>query len=147
MVSGEARGTDILGALPANQPAAIRIVVTPGPLFHLGRITVDLPPGEALSPADRAAMQLNEGQPAVASDVLGAQGRLLSALENEGHAFATVPAPKLDEVSGPLSEAVLEIAVWSRHKLFECHGALPAQQTLTPLFVGKETDVRPVSAH
>ncbi|MBE7213355.1 MAG: hypothetical protein INR65_20255, partial [Gluconacetobacter diazotrophicus] len=85
---------DVLGALPKNQPANIRIAVTRGPLFHLGRVDIHLPPGETLSAADRAGMELREGQPAVASDVIAAQGRLLVELQNQGHAFATVPAPK-----------------------------------------------------
>ncbi len=84
---------DILAALPAGRPAQVRIAVATGPLFRLGSVTVTLPPGESLSPADQRAFDLHAGQPAVASDVLGASGRLLTALQEEGHAFADVQPP------------------------------------------------------
>ncbi len=84
---------DILAALPAGQPAQVRIAVAIGPLFHLGTVTVTLPPGESLSPADDRALDLHAGQPAVASDVLGGGTRLLTALQEEGHAFADVQPP------------------------------------------------------
>ena len=84
---------DILSALPAGAPAPITVAIDKGPLFHLGRVTLTLPPGEALSAADQASFGLHSGQPAVASDVLAAQGRLQTALQEEGHAFATVQAP------------------------------------------------------
>ncbi len=84
---------DILSALPSGQVAAVRIAVTPGPLFHLGTVTVTLPPGEALTPGDQRAFDLHPGQPAVASDVLAAGTRLLTALQEEGHAFADVRPP------------------------------------------------------
>ncbi len=84
---------DILAALPAGQPAQVRIAVATGPLFHLGTVTVTLPPGESLSPADERAFDLHAGQPAVASDVLGGSTRLLTALQEEGHAFADVQPP------------------------------------------------------
>ncbi len=84
---------DILSALPAGTPAPISVAIDKGPLFHLGQVTLTLPPGEALSATDQARFDLHPGQPAVASDVLAAQGRLQTALQEEGHAFATVQAP------------------------------------------------------
>ncbi len=84
---------DLLAALPAGQPAAVRIAVVPGPLFHLGSVAVALPPGQSLSAAEQRAFGLQAGQPAVASDVLAAGARLLTALQEEGHAFATVQPP------------------------------------------------------
>ena len=84
---------DILSALPAGSPAPITVAIDKGPLFHLGQVTLTLPPGEALSASDQARFDLHPGQPAVASDVLAAQGRLQTALQEEGHAFATVQAP------------------------------------------------------
>ncbi len=84
---------DILSALPAGRPAPISVAIDKGPLFHLGQVSLTLPPGEALSAADQARFGLHPGQPAIASDVLAAQGRLQTALQEEGHAFATVGAP------------------------------------------------------
>ena len=84
---------DILAALPAGQPAQVRIAVATGPLFHLGSVAVTLPPGESLSPAEEHALDLHAGQPAVASDVLAGSTRLLTALQEDGHAFADVRPP------------------------------------------------------
>jgi translocation and assembly module TamA len=78
-----------LSALPGGKSAAVKITVKNGPLYHLGRITID---GEV--PPDAAAkLGLAEGQPAVASDVLAAGARLLTAMREDGYALATVDAP------------------------------------------------------
>ena len=84
---------DVLAALPKGASAAIRIAVQTGPLFHVGAVTLTLPPGETLTGPDRAAFGLQSGAPAVASDVLAVRGRLLTALQEDGHAFADVQAP------------------------------------------------------
>ena len=51
----------------------------------------------SIKPA-RASIGLEPGQPANATAVLDAQARLLNALEEEGHAFATVDTPIAYEV-------------------------------------------------
>ncbi|WP_419730693.1 autotransporter assembly complex protein TamA [Lichenicola sp.] len=84
---------DLLAALPKGTVAPIRIAIGRGPLFHVGTVTLKLPPGVVLSGPEQAAFGLTSGQPAVASDVLAASGRLQTALEEEGHAFATVDPP------------------------------------------------------
>ena len=68
-------------------PVTIRI--DKGPLFHLRRV-------ELLGHPDAAAaeaLKLKSGDPAVATDVVAAQGRMLDALRNDGHALATVEPP------------------------------------------------------
>lgn len=80
---------DTLTALPAGSTARCRITFTLGPLYHLGRIEIDGTVPEAL----RASLGLASGAPAVANDVLAAGARLLTALENHGHAFAKVDPP------------------------------------------------------
>ena len=85
---------DALAALPNGEEAAVAIAITPGEIYHLRKITVD---GE-ISATERAAIGLEPGQPANATAVLDAQARLLTALEEDGHAFATVDTPIAYEV-------------------------------------------------
>jgi translocation and assembly module TamA len=80
---------DLLGALPKGTDARVRVTVALGPLYHLGRIEVDGNP----PPAARAALMLETGAPAVASEVLAGGVRMLTALENQGYAFAKVDPP------------------------------------------------------
>lgn len=78
-----------LSGLPAQPPAKVEVTATPGPLYHLRHITLT---GDVPDEA-RAELGLSEGAPAVASDVLAAQGRLLAALRDSGHALAKVDPP------------------------------------------------------
>jgi translocation and assembly module TamA len=76
-------------ALPEGKSAEVKVTVQTGPLYHLGRITID---GEV--PPDAAAkLGLAKGQPAVALKVLAAGARLLTAMREDGHALATVGPP------------------------------------------------------
>ena len=84
---------DVLAAIPKGNPAAIAVSVTRGPLFTLGSVRLDDPDHETLSSVATQALGLHAGQPAIASDVVAAQGRLLSALREDGHALAEVQAP------------------------------------------------------
>jgi len=80
---------DKVAALPKGKDADVVVSYVPGPLYHLGRITVegDLP--QAL----QGKLDLHTGQPAVAADVLNARTRLLTALQDLGYAFAKVDTP------------------------------------------------------
>jgi translocation and assembly module TamA len=80
---------DTLTALPKDTDAHCKITPTLGPLYHLGRIDID---GEIPQSA-RATLRLSTGAPAVASDVLAGGARLLTALQNQGYAFAKVDTP------------------------------------------------------
>ena len=80
---------DLLERLPANPPAKVMVTVTTGPLFHLGQVKID----GNVPAAAAAKLALKSGAPAVASDVLAAQGRLREALREEGYAFAKVAEP------------------------------------------------------
>lgn len=73
----------------ATGTVTVKIAVTPGPLFKLRQIklTGDGPPGL------EAKLGLEAGQPAVASDVLAAGARVLTALRDSGHALAKVDSP------------------------------------------------------
>jgi len=75
--------------MPAGTPAPVKVTVTPGPQFHLGRVTLT---GNAPA-SDRPALGLKTGDVAVAAAVLGAGARLLAALQEDGYALATVSDP------------------------------------------------------
>ncbi|MEI9931021.1 MAG: POTRA domain-containing protein [Rhizomicrobium sp.] len=68
---------------------AVTVRVEQGPLYRLGTITID---GQ-MPDRDRNALALNSGDPAVASNVLDARQRLLSALQEDGFALAAVDTP------------------------------------------------------
>lgn len=80
---------DLLGKAPADPPAQVVANFELGPQFHLGKVTIE---GEVPASA-RAALGLAPGAPAVASDVLAAQQRLLAAIRSAGHPLAKVDLP------------------------------------------------------
>jgi len=65
------------------------IQAEPGPVFSLRQVTLT---GDVPAEA-REVLKLKAGDPAVASAVLAAQGRMLATLQASGHALATVSAP------------------------------------------------------
>src|ERR1700674_4803932 len=82
---------DTLSALPKNSTAQVALSFNLGTLYHLRRIDID---GEVPATIDaRETLALKTGQPAVAAVVLGGGARLLSALQEQGYAFAQVDAP------------------------------------------------------
>lgn len=80
---------DTLDKAPNKPPVPVVVSFDLGPLFHLGAVTIQggVPEGA------RAALGLAPGAPAVASDVLAAQQRLLSAIRAAGHPLAKVDLP------------------------------------------------------
>src|SRR5579859_5442196 len=77
---------DELTALPKKHDARVQVSFALGSLYHLRKVTID---GE-LPPGMQGAFDLRAGAPAVAADVLGAGARLLSALQEQGYAFAKI---------------------------------------------------------
>lgn len=92
-INGHALGDpdvpNLLAALPKKQIATVAVHFDTGPLFHLRTVTVK---GD-VSQSALAAFGLKSGAPVVAAEVLAARQRLLSALEDQGHAFAAVSEP------------------------------------------------------
>jgi translocation and assembly module TamA len=80
---------DKLTALPAKTEATVVVSFVPGPLYHLGKISItgDLP--ESM----HGLLKLRTGQPAISADVVNAGTRLLTALQDQGYAFAKVDDP------------------------------------------------------
>ena len=76
-----------LDAATAEVPVTIHI--DKGPLFRLRRVGLTGKP----DPVAEQALKLKPGDPAVATDVLAAQGRILEALRDDGHALAKVETP------------------------------------------------------
>src|SRR3984885_6065500 len=82
---------DALTALPKGSSAKVTISFALGTLYHLRRIDID---GEVPAPINaRETLGLTTGQPAVAASVLAGGARLLSAIQEQGYAFAQVDAP------------------------------------------------------
>jgi translocation and assembly module TamA len=94
---------DAINALPADRPAKVDIAIDLGPLYHVRKISIE---GE-IDAAARRAMALETGAPAVADNVLGAHDRLLTALQEQGHALARVEAPVAYEDQ---TEPVLDVS-------------------------------------
>ncbi len=78
-----------LTARSADNNSEVKITLSLGPLYHLRKIQID---GD-VPPEAQKALALESGAPAVAADVLAASDRLLSALEDQGYAFAKVDKP------------------------------------------------------
>jgi translocation and assembly module TamA len=82
---------DTLTALPKGSTARVAVSFTLGTLYHLRRIDID---GEVPASINaREVLGLNTGQPAVAAVVLAGGSHLLSALQEQGYAFAQVDPP------------------------------------------------------
>jgi translocation and assembly module TamA len=80
-----------LSALPQGSTAAVEVRFTLGTLYQLRRIDIDGEVPEAINA--RAILGLTTGQPAVAASVLAGGARLLTALQEQGYAFAQVDPP------------------------------------------------------
>jgi translocation and assembly module TamA len=80
---------DELTALPEKHDARVQISFTLGPLYHVRTLSID----GTLPPSVQGVLPLESGAPAVAATVLGAGARLLTALQEQGYAFAKVDPP------------------------------------------------------
>ncbi|MDQ2801903.1 MAG: BamA/TamA family outer membrane protein, partial [Pseudomonadota bacterium] len=77
---------DVLQAAPASPPVPVQAAVTPGPIFHLRRVSLQgtYPPGF------EAKLGLAPGAPAAAAPIVAARERMLAALRGAGYALAKV---------------------------------------------------------
>ncbi|MBS0469639.1 MAG: outer membrane protein assembly factor [Proteobacteria bacterium] len=79
----------LLDAAPNDQTIKVVVAVTRGPQYLLDNVSVTgTLPKDALD-----ALGIRHGDPAVAANVLAGQAHLLSALQEDGYAFARVDAP------------------------------------------------------
>jgi translocation and assembly module TamA len=74
---------------PADPPLEVVVSFDLGPRFHLGSVTISTP----VPPDVSGHLNIEPGQPAMAAQVLAAQGKLLDALRADGYPLAKVPVP------------------------------------------------------
>jgi len=109
---------DQLNALPKGKDAHVSISFDLGPLYHVRTVTID---GAIPEPAD-GAFTLKTGDPAVASSVLSAGSRLLTALQEHGYAFARVDPPvAYEDQTQPLLDVTFHIDAGLRVNIGEIH--------------------------
>ncbi|MGA2396832.1 MAG: BamA/TamA family outer membrane protein [Steroidobacteraceae bacterium] len=109
---------DHLNALPKKQDAHVQIAFKLGSLYHLRDVRID---GE-LPPSVAGAFTLKTDSPAVADTVLAAGARLLSALEEQGYAFAKVDPPvAYQDKTQPLLDVTFHVEVGPRVNIGEIH--------------------------
>src|SRR3984885_1785998 len=111
---------DTLTALPKGSTARVAVSFTLGTLYHLRRIDIDT---EGEVPLDaRETLGLKSGQPAVASAVLAGGARLLSALQEQGYAFAQVDSPIAYEAAdAPVLDLSFHVVAGRKVKIGEIH--------------------------
>jgi len=78
-----------LNELPKDREARVAVSFDLGPLYHLRKVAIE----GTVPQSAQGAFTLKSGAPAVAADVLAAGSRLLSALQDQGYAFAKVDPP------------------------------------------------------
>jgi translocation and assembly module TamA len=114
----DAHLADILTALPKGTDARISITFKLGTLYHLRKITID---GDIPDSA-RSALALSPGAPAEAAAVLAAGSRVLSALQEQGYAFARVDAPvAYEDGTEPVLDVSFNAVAGPRVKIGEIH--------------------------
>jgi translocation and assembly module TamA len=111
---------DALAALPKGSTAKVAISFTLGTLYHLRRIDID---GEVPAPINaRETLGLVSGQPAVASLVLAGGARLLSALQEQGYAFAQVDSPVAYEAAdAPVLDLSFHVVAGVKVRIGDIH--------------------------
>jgi translocation and assembly module TamA len=109
---------DALAALPKGTDARVSIGFAQGPLYHLRNIAID----GSLPEAARASLRLDAGAPAVANNVLAAGARLLTALQEDGYAFAKVDTPSaVEDARDPVLDVSFHADAGPRVNIGEIH--------------------------
>lgn len=120
------------GAVP------VTISATPGPLFHLRRVTLT----GTVPPAAQTALGLAQGAPATADTVLAAQSRILTALQDHGYALAKVSTPTA--LLAPAAHALdVSFAIAPGPQLNLGPIALTGLRTTNPAFVRRRLLLHP----
>ena len=111
---------EALTALPQGSSARVAVSFSLGTLYHLRRIDIDgeVPP----SINARDTLGLTTGQPAVAASVLAGGARLLSALQEQGYAFAQVDPPIAYEAAdAPVLDLSFHVSAGSKVRIGAIH--------------------------
>ncbi len=118
--------------------AKVTVAVDKGAEFKLGKVAVE---GDVPSDA-RAKLDLKPGAPAIASDVLAARQRLLTALQEDGYALAKVAPP--DAVERPADNTLdVTFHVTAGPRLHIGPIAITGLETLNESFVRERLTVHP----
>jgi translocation and assembly module TamA len=109
---------DRLTALPKDRKAKVSVSIALGPLYHLGRVTLD----GAVPDAAADVFSLKSGAPAVADEVLAAGSRLQNALQERGYAFAKVDTPvAYENPTEPLLDVSFHVDAGARVTIGKIH--------------------------
>ena len=111
---------EALTALPQGSSARVAVSFSLGTLYHLRRIDID---GEVPPPINaRETLGLSSGQPAVAATVLAGGAHLLSAMQEQGYAFAQVDAPvAYEEADAPVLDVSFHVVAGTKVRIGEIH--------------------------
>jgi translocation and assembly module TamA len=111
---------EALTALPQGSSAKVAVSFSLGTLYHLRRIAID---GEVPPPINaRETLGLSSGQPAVAAVVLAGGAHLLSAMQEQGYAFAQVDAPVANEAAdAPVLDVSFHVVAGAKVRIGEIH--------------------------
>jgi translocation and assembly module TamA len=111
---------DALTALPKGNSARVAVSFALGTLYHLRRIDID---GEVPAPiVARETLGLSSGQPAVAASVLAGGARLLTALQEQGYAFAQVDPPIAYEAAdAPVLDLSFHVSAGGKVRIGDIH--------------------------
>jgi len=102
---------EAISARPTGSVSRVAVKFQLGPLYHLRRIDID----GSLPDSARGALGLAAGEPAVAAAVLAGGARLLTALQDQGYAFAQVAAPvAYEDPSAPLLDLDFHVVAGPR---------------------------------
>jgi translocation and assembly module TamA len=72
------------------EPAKVTVKAEPGPLYHVGSVTVQGPDGQPLVISNEPKLPLKPGDPARTAPVVATETALVAALGDSGHPFAKV---------------------------------------------------------
>ena len=78
-----------LDEVPQGMSVNVGVMIEEGPLYRIRRVIIE----GAIPPAAEAVIRLSPGDPAIAGNVAAARDRLLTALQEDGYALATVSEP------------------------------------------------------
>jgi translocation and assembly module TamA len=78
-----------LDQVPQGMSVNVQVAIEEGPLYRLRAISLD----GTFPPVARGALQLSPGEPAIAPNIAEARQRMLTALQEDGYALATVSEP------------------------------------------------------
>jgi translocation and assembly module TamA len=111
---------DVLTALPKGSSARVTIGFSLGMIYRLRKIDID---GDWPKKFDAAAtLGLKTGDLAVATNVLTAAGQVLTALQEQGYAFAKVDTPVAYEAAeAPVLDLKLHIEAGQKVNIGEIH--------------------------